>query len=132
MGARIILLEESEPLRKSIDFMLSGKGYTVVPVPSFEEALALKDDGTVDLFIADLHSYVETGIMLLEPFTDGSTGSSIPVIILHNDLTGAYTITRSIAGTVRFITKPFSRDVLLSAVYSFLNVSDLSKKYSEL
>lgn len=120
MEKTILLLEESEPLRKSIMFMLTGSGFFVLPVGSIEEVLEKKKVGPVDLLIADLHSCIASGLLLLEPLIGGSADAHFPVIILHNDLTGAYAITGRVGENIRLITKPFSRDALLSAACSFL------------
>jgi len=132
MNKIILLLEESEPLRKSIVFMLSSEGFTVLSAASIDQALELQQDTSVDLLIADLHSCIESGLLLLEPLTGGSTELHFPVIVLHADLFGAYAITNSMSGMVRFITKPFSRNVLLSAVHSFLGSPGHFEECSEL
>lgn len=132
MEKTILLLEESEPLRKSIAFTLTGACYSLRIASSVDEAIEIAKEGSVDLLIADLHSCITTGLIHLEPLIGGSTETLLPAIILHNDLSGAYAITRSIRGKVRYITKPFSRDALLSAVYAYIGSPDHDARCSEM
>jgi len=132
MKKRILILEESEPLRQSIVFILAEEGFASIPMSHVAASLEIIQERSVDLLIADLQSSISSGLTLLQPLAGGSTVFPFPVILIHNDLSGAYEITRNMSPGIRFITKPFSRDVLMSAVYSFLNLSGNHRYYSEM
>ena len=73
MNNRILVLEESEPLRQSIVFMLTEEGFTSIPISSVEMYLEIIKEAPVDLLIADLQSSISSGLTLLQPLTGGST-----------------------------------------------------------
>lgn len=112
------IVDDEEPVRRSIAFLLKTSGYSV----------QLWDSGAA--FLREVRQAAE-GCVLLDirmPGTDGlevqeklsELGITLPVVILtgHGDVAQAVRAMR--AGAVDFLEKPFEREKLLQSIESAL------------
>ena len=108
----ILLVEDTEPVRKMIEGMLFQRGYQVVATPSAEEALQSMESVMVDGFLLDISLPGMDGIDLCRHIRANARYRVAPVIFLtgadeHENLDPAFA-----AGGDDFITKPFSAELL--------------------
>ncbi|MBN2049378.1 MAG: response regulator [Spirochaetales bacterium] len=120
MKGNILLIEESEVLRQSIVFMLTEEGFSVTLGSSLDDLPGLLNQGDFDLLIMDAHSSIGLGLQRLRKVQHQWTSAAVPVIIFHKDLDGAYEISLNESRNIRFIAKPFSKNVLRSVLRELL------------
>lgn len=111
---RILVVEDSEVIRRVIRVILEGEGYEVVPAESGSEALALArqhqpDAVTLDLSLPDLD-----GLEVLRRLKADAATHQIPVIVLSAFADILASSERAHAAKV--MTKPFDVDELLGCV----------------
>ena len=110
----ILVVEDSEPIRRILALLLEGHGYTVVAAEGGHKGLALAQELhpcaiTLDLSLPDLD-----GRAVLRELKTDVTTRAIPVIVVS-----AYASTLSAAErahTAEVLSKPFDVDELLSRV----------------
>ena len=110
----ILVIEDSEPIRRILALLLEGHGYTVVAVEEGQEGLDLAREShpcaiTLDLVLPDMD-----GREVLRALKGDVRTRSIPVIVVS-----AYASTLSAAeraGAAEVLSKPFDVHELLSRV----------------
>ncbi|MHB1318529.1 MAG: sigma-54-dependent transcriptional regulator [Anaerolineae bacterium] len=114
MNRRVLVVDDEPSVRAFCVRALANQGYTVRTAFSGQEALALLTDEPFDLLVADVRMPGMSGLELMDRIT--ALGLDVPTIII----TGLGTLDNSIqalrAGAVDFVTKPFGRDELRTAV----------------
>ena len=122
----IHLVEDDEPLRSSLERLLTGAGYRVVGYPSAETFLhalkthAVLDDGST-LVIMDVQLGSASGIQVQKTVRD--QGSQLPFIFIsaHQDARNVNQAWQD--GAHNFLFKPFMPDELLQAVTHALSTA---------
>ncbi len=112
MIAKILIIDDEESIRFTLDKFLSNAGYNVTTVSDYRQALAMLDEVDFDMVFSDIVLGVgKTGIDILKNIRE--KGIHCPVIMI----TGVPNIeTASDAvrlGAFDYITKPVLRDTLL-------------------
>ncbi|MFO7698581.1 MAG: response regulator [Anaerolineae bacterium] len=114
MNRRVLVVDDEPNVRAICVRALANQGYTVRTACSGQEALALLTKEPFDLLLADVRMPGMSGLDLMDRIT--ALGLDVPTIII----TGLGTLDNSIqalrAGAVDFVTKPFGRDELRTAV----------------
>jgi two-component system response regulator FixJ len=108
------VVDDEEPVRKSLAFLLTMAGFTV---RVHESAVSFLDSvSTIGraCLITDLRMPDMSGVELLERLRE--KGASVPAIVItgHGDVPMAVSAMK--AGAVDFIEKPFEEDVLVEAI----------------
>ena len=118
---RILIVDDNAALRLLSRHYLEQAG---IPSESIEEArdgreaLRRIDASPPDLILSDWNMPGLSGIDLLE--TLARRGSSIPLFLVSTELTPAMRDRAAAAGARGFVTKPFTRESLISALAGLL------------
>jgi CheY-like chemotaxis protein len=119
-GARILVAEDEESVRRLIDRVLKACGYSVVCAPDGQEALAEASeiDGLA-LLITDVVMPGGDGIDLARQLR--ATQPDLPVLFISGYPQAA--IDEGIGGTgqVAFLAKPFKTDALMNHVQRLID-----------
>jgi CheY-like chemotaxis protein len=110
----ILVVEDSEPIRRILGLLLEGHGYEVLTVEAGREGLAAARQAhpcaiTLDLSLPDLDGRAVLRELKADPRT-----SSIPVIVVSAYASTLSAAERAYAAEV--LSKPFDVDELLSRV----------------
>src|SRR5882724_5219873 len=114
----VSVVDDDEPLRRSVRNLLTSVGFGVEMFASAEEFLQSSHREQTGCLVLDLRMPGMTGLELLARLA--AIGSRIPAIILtaHNDDEARRRALQ--AGAAAFLGKPFRGDVLLDAVRTAL------------
>ena len=111
---KILVIEDSERLRKSIGTALRKSGYAVDEAADGEEGLWLAESGGHDVMVLDLMLPKLDGLSLLKKLRD--QGVETHVLILTAKDAVADRVAGLETGADDYLTKPFSIDELLARV----------------
>jgi two-component system response regulator FixJ len=108
------IVDDEEPVRKSLAFLLTMSGFTVRVHESATDFLAVAPTLTHACLVTDLRMPDMSGVELLEKL--GSIGALPPAIVItgHGDVPMAVSAMK--AGAVDFIEKPFVDQTLIDAI----------------
>lgn len=108
------IVDDEEPVRKSLAFLLTMSGFTARVHESATSFLALAGGLTHSLLVTDLRMPDMNGVELLTKL--GETGAMLPAIVIsgHGDVPMAVAAMK--AGALDFIEKPFEDEVLIAAI----------------
>ena len=117
---RILIVDDSLPLRVQMNIGLSNAGYEVIEAVNGEDALEKIDVHQPDCLVLDLLMPIMDGLEVLARMK--KDGIHIPVIVLTADVQDT-TKNRCIAyGVAGFINKPLEKiDILVDLIESSLN-----------
>lgn len=113
LGKRVLIVDDSEHIRKLLSEFFSFNGYEVVAASNGREALDILEDRSCSLLIADLDMPVMDGIELVVKIRH--LNMSLPIIGMSFEGKES-TFLR--AGADYFLSKPFSFHHLKSILYS--------------
>ncbi|TVQ35299.1 MAG: response regulator [Wenzhouxiangella sp.] len=115
-GLKIMLIDDSRTIRRSAETMLSREGCEVITANDGFEALALIHKHEPDLIFVDIMMPRLDGYQTCAIIKNNSRFRKVPVIMLTSK-DGLFDKARGrIVGSDQYLTKPFTRDELLSAV----------------
>jgi two-component system response regulator FixJ len=108
------IVDDEEPVRKSLAFLLTMTGFTVRVHDSASSFLAAAKTVGKACLITDLRMPDMSGVELLEKLK--ATGASIPAVVItgHGDVPMAVAAMK--AGALDFIEKPFEDEALVEAI----------------
>jgi two-component system response regulator FixJ len=108
------IVDDEEPVRKSLAFMLTMNGFAVKMHQSAEAFLAFAPDVRDGVLVTDLRMPDMSGVELLRNL--GDLKINIPSIVItgHGDVPMAVEAMK--AGAVDFIEKPFEDTVIIEAI----------------
>ncbi len=108
------IVDDEEPVRKSLAFLLPMMGFTVRVHDSASSFLAAAKTIGKACLVTDLRMPDMSGVELLEKLKE--TGTSIPAVVItgHGDVPMAVAAMK--AGAVDFIEKPFEDEALVEAI----------------
>ncbi len=112
MGAKILLVDDDELLRRSLAFSLEKAGHRVSTAASAEDALGQVKRARPDLILLDIGLPGMDGLQAVRYFRD----AGIPVIFLTARRRELDEILGLELGAEDYITKPFDVDVLLARI----------------
>ena len=112
--SRILVIDDDDAVRESMQRMLRAAGYTVQTAASGEEGLAMARGGAFDVILSDMRMPGISGVDVLRQLREQRVDSSFIV------MTGFGTVDTAVEsmklGAVDFVQKPFFRDELLMRV----------------
>jgi signal transduction histidine kinase len=122
-GERILLVEDSPPLRAVLQDALSEAGYAVLAAANGEEALALfvQAGGGVNLILSDVILPDDRGYLLADELTSGQP--HLPVLLISGYLEDQDEWLRIRERGYPFLPKPFNIEQLLHLVHGLLEIS---------
>ena len=129
MKGRILVVDDEEAIRKSLQRILKYEGYDPVCVPSPEEALEAVRSAEPDLILLDIKMPRMDGMEVLSRIRKQSR---VPVVMIsgHGTITTAVEATK--LGAFDFLEKPLERERVLLVLRNALNQGRLSEENREL
>lgn len=125
---RILIVDDEMVNRQVLENHLQLEGYASVSVADGIEAIALMDEGAqFDLIILDVMMPRLSGYTVCNKLRERFSPAELPIILLTaktgiNDLLEGFD-----SGANDFVTKPFSKDELISRIKIHLNLYHLNK-----
>ncbi len=120
--ARILLVDDEQPVQKLLTYPLEKDGYEVVPARDGQEALNAFDRGSFDLVVLDIMLPKVDG---LEVCRQLRAKSSVPIIMLTAKAEEIDKVLGLELGADDYITKPFSMREFRSRVRAALRRADM-------
>ena len=110
----VLVADDDPAARASLARLLQGKGFDVAVADGGESALALLQETTPDVLITDLHMPGLDGLQLLQRAREETPDL---VVVLLTGMAHVDTAVRAMQlGAEHYLTKPFTKDELLSAI----------------
>ncbi len=116
MKGKILLVDNSVPLSKSVEFTLSRNNYRVDAVSDEGEALNKLASGTYLLVIINLKDINSYGLKTLDFLQSMGGDSSLPVLGLTTPVGGMNASPLTTAGVTGWLAVPFSDEKLLNSI----------------
>lgn len=117
MKAKIIIVEDHEPIRNELSILLEKYGYEVVAIDNFETVVEKCIEENPDLILLDINL----------PFYDGyyicreiRTKSEVPIIVVTSRDSEMDELMSMNLGADDFITKPYNTQILLARISAML------------
>ena len=115
-GVKVLVIDDSNTIRRSAEIFLKQGGHEVMLAEDGFDALAKVNDAQPDLIFCDILMPRLDGYQTCALIKSNRAFKSIPVIMLSSK-DGLFDKAKGrIVGSDQFLTKPFSRDELLSAI----------------
>jgi len=115
-GLRILIVDDSATIRRSAESMLNAEGYDVVTAEDGFEALSMVARHNPDLIFVDIMMPRLDGYQTCAIIKNNSQYRSTPVVMLTSK-DGLFDQARGrVVGSDLYLTKPFTKEELLSAV----------------
>lgn len=127
-----ILIVDDEPInRRVLENHLTVAGYNVLEVSSGKEALEYVEKKNFDLILLDIMMPNMSGYEVCEIIRKTQTASELPIVLLTaknrvSDLVAGFNV-----GANDYLTKPFSKNELLSRIKTHLNLHGIHKATSK-
>ncbi len=83
MNKTILLVDDSDMVRKILRFTLKSSGYNILVSEDGEDALQHFDGKNIDLMITDLHMPRKDGIALINEIREMKNYKYMPVVLFH-------------------------------------------------
>jgi two-component system phosphate regulon response regulator PhoB len=116
----VLVVEDEENIRELVIYTLLKEGYHAVGAASGERALALAQVQPPDLVLLDLMLPGIDGLSVCRRLRASAATAGVPIIMLTAKGEETDIVTGLNAGASDYITKPFSRSVLLARVRAVL------------
>ena len=123
--ARILLVDDEQPVQKLLSYPLEKDGYEVVPARDGQEALSEFDRQSFDLVVLDIMLPKVDG---LEVCRQLRAKSSVPIIMLTAKAEEIDKVLGLELGADDYITKPFSMREFRSRVRAALRRADMGAR----
>jgi len=121
---RVLVVDDSETIRRSAEIFLRLTGLEVILSTDGFDALSKICDFNPDLILVDIMMPKLDGYQMCQIVKQNPAYAATPVIMLSSK-DGVFDRARGrIAGSDQYLTKPFTRDGLLSAVNAHLKAVD--------
>ncbi len=115
----VMVVDDSNTIRRSAEIFLKRGGYKVILAEDGFDALAKVNDCTPDLIFCDILMPRLDGYQTCAIIKRNLRFAGVPVVMLSSK-DGVFDKARGrMVGAQHFITKPFTREQLLTAVQTF-------------
>ena len=115
-GLKVLVIDDSKTIRKTAETLLAKEGCEVYTAVEGFDALAKVADYTPDIVFVDIMMPRLDGYQTCSLIKHNKVFKSIPVIMLSSK-DGLFDRARGrIVGSEYYLTKPFTKDELLSAI----------------
>ncbi len=123
MADTILVVDDEEDIREICTEVLEGAGYAVRAAASAREAMAVLDDGGIEIVLTDLCMPDASGLELLHHVKDQHR--SVDVILMTGHATVATAVEAIKLGAYDYLMKPFATDAVTSCVARVLEKREL-------
>jgi twitching motility two-component system response regulator PilG len=118
-GVRVLVIDDSNTIRRSAEIFLKQGGHQVVLAEDGFDALSKVSDHTPDLIFCDILMPRLDGYQTCAIIKRNAKFADVPVIMLSSK-DGLFDKARGrMVGSQDYLTKPFTKDQLLQAVEQF-------------
>ncbi len=115
-GLKVMVIDDSKTIRRTAETLLKREGYNVVTASDGYEALAKIADHQPQIIFVDIMMPRLDGYQTCALIKNHQSFKSTPVIMLSSK-DGLFDKARGrIVGSEQYLTKPFTREELLSAI----------------
>ena len=128
-GARILVVDDEEGIRKSLKAVLEEEGYLVDTAENGQEAIAKSKAGFYNLALVDIRLPDMDGVELLTSMKEGTPRMVRIIVTGYPSLDNAIQAVNK--GVDGYIVKPFTMEQLLNKIKEHLRKQQESEKYSE-
>lgn len=122
MSKTILLVDDSETLRKQVSSVLTSGGFEVIEaedgVKGLEKFGSNKD--RISMIICDVNMPEMDGLTMLERISGDATNPKVPIFMLTTESSANMKSRGKAAGVMAWVTKPFVHEKLLAAVNKVL------------
>lgn len=123
-GLRVLVVDDSKTIRRTAETLLEKEGFTVFTAVDGFEALSQVVEHNPDIIFVDVTMPRLDGYQTCTLIKNNPAYSKIPVIMLTSK-DGLFDRARGrLAGSQYYLTKPFTRDELLSAIDDHLKATE--------
>jgi len=123
MAAKVMVIDDSQTIRRTAETLLMKEGYEVITAADGFEALSKIADQNPDLIFIDIMMPRLDGYQACALIKGNARYAKTPVIMLSSK-DGLFDRARGrIVGSDEYLTKPFTKDELISAVRTHLKTS---------
>jgi two-component system phosphate regulon response regulator PhoB len=116
----VLIVEDEEDIRELVSYTLLKEGYQVTTVASGEEALVIATSQSPDLVLLDLMLPGVDGLTVCQRLRSHPATAGVGIIMLTAKGEESDVVTGLNVGANDYITKPFSRNVLIARVRAVL------------
>src|SRR5262245_48782334 len=127
---RILVVDDEEPIRKTLRMALEYEGYDVAEASSGQEALILIERDPADLVFLDIKMPGMDGLEVLEKISDRPSAPPVIMVSRHGSVQTAVQATK--LGAFDFIEKPLETERVLLAVRNALERKELTEEVGRL
>ena len=117
MKAKIIIVEDHEPIRNELKILLSKYGYEIIALDRFDTVVedCLRED--VDLILLDINLPFYDGYYVCRTIREKS---EVPIIVVTSRDSEMDELMSINLGADDFVTKPYNTQILLARIESIL------------
>lgn len=126
-GVKVMVIDDSNTIRRSAEIFLKQAGCEIILAEDGFDALAKITDRQPDIIFVDVMMPRLDGYQTCALIKKNSRFKTTPVIMLSSK-DGLFDKARGrIVGSNEYLTKPFTKDTLLTAVQRYAPATDESK-----
>ena len=130
MKPRILVVDDEEPIRKTMRMTLEYEGFEVTEAPSGVEAIQAVEQDPPDLIFLDIKMPGIDGLEVLEQLKEKSPSIQVIIISGHGNVETAVQATK--LGAFDFIEKPLETERVLLAVRNAAERKELEEEVGRL
>lgn len=124
-AVKVMVIDDSNTIRKSTEAILSKEGYEVLTAANGFEAMSMITDNRPDIIFVDIMMPRLDGYQTCSLIKNNRYFRNTPVVMLSSK-DGLFDRARGrIAGSDQHINKPFSRDELLGAIHEHVGTAEV-------
>lgn len=113
---KILAVDDSVSIRKSISFILGQESYEVVEAENGADGLDKAKGEKFGLIITDINMPIMDGIQFIKELRNTAEHKFTPIIVLTTENQDSKMQEGKAAGATGWIVKPFSSDKLIAVV----------------
>jgi len=120
-GLRVMVIDDSKTIRRTAETLLAKEGCSVMTAVDGFEALAMISDQQPHIIFVDIMMPRLDGYQTCALIKNNQQFKSTPVIMLSSK-DGLFDKAKGrVVGAEQYLTKPFTRDELLTAIRQFVS-----------
>lgn len=119
-GSKVMVIDDSQTIRRTAETLLAREGYAVITASDGYEALGKIVDHQPALIFIDIMMPRLDGYQVCSLIKGNPKFAGTPVVMLSSK-DGVFDRARGrIVGSDKYLTKPFTKDEILTAVKTYL------------